>query len=102
MDVFQSLRNGFAVPGEIIPVVAIVATFSVPLIAILVHHQRKMAELIHRNHAPQMVSPEVEMLRREVAELKQLVQQQTIALDDFRSQALPRMRPIEEQVRPTV
>lgn len=80
--------HSLAIPGEIIPVIAIVATFSVPIVAILVHHQRKMAELIHRQHPqPMMMTPEVEALRREVSELKQMVQQQTIAIDDVRALA---------------
>jgi hypothetical protein len=85
----NSFLHTFAFPGEMIPIIAIVSTFSVPVIAILVHHQRKMAELIHRQHPASVApSPEVEMLRREVAELKQLVQQQTIAMDDVRALAL--------------
>lgn len=82
----QFLLQGPAALGELIPIVAIVATFSVPVIAILVHHQRKMAELIHRQHPqPMLPNPETDALRREVGELKQLVQQQTIALDDLRN-----------------
>lgn len=84
-----NLTQGFAGIEEMIPIVAIVATFSVPVIAILVHHQRKMAELIHRQHPqPMLATPEIDALRREVAELKHLVQQQTIALDDVRTLAL--------------
>lgn len=75
-----------AFPGEMIPVIAIIMTFSVPLVAILVHHQRKMAELIHRNHTTAMQpTAETEALRREVAELKHLMHQQAITLDDVRS-----------------
>lgn len=73
-------------PPTLIPVVAIVCTFAVPIVAILVHHQRKMAELIHQNHA-QSLQPnqEVQALRHEIAELRQLMNQQTIAMDDLRS-----------------
>jgi hypothetical protein len=39
-----------------------------------------MAELIHRAPQP-LPSPEVDSLRREVQELKELIHQQTIALD---------------------
>ncbi len=93
----ENLLSALAGIDELIPIVAIVATFSVPVIAILVHHQRKMAELIHRQHPqPMVASPEVEMLRREVAELKQLVQQQTIAMDDVRSLAMRGAKPAEE------
>ncbi|HJP83707.1 MAG TPA: hypothetical protein VJ835_09405 [Fimbriimonadaceae bacterium] len=67
-----------------------IVVFMVPIIAILTHHQRKMAELIHR--APQALpSPEVEALRREVQDLKALIHQQTIALDNARK--------LEETVR---
>lgn len=70
-----------------IPIVAIVMTFSIPLVAILVNHQRKMAELIHQNHTALMQpTAETEALRRELAEMKQLIHQQTIAMDDLRSQ----------------
>lgn len=85
LSLIQPFRTGFADIGELIPIVAIVMTFSVPLVAILVHHQRKMAELIHRNHSQAMqVHPESEALRREVAELKHLMHQQAIVLDDMR------------------
>ena len=33
-------------PGEMIPVIAMLVVFSVPIIAILTAHQRKMAELM--------------------------------------------------------
>jgi len=75
------------VPGELIPIVAILMTFSIPLVAILVNHQRKMAELIHQNHIASMQpNAETEAMRRELSEMKQLIHQQTIAMDDLRSQ----------------
>jgi len=84
-------------PEVFIPIVGIISVFSIPIIAILVHHQRKMAELIHRNHA-QAAQPnfEVQALRQEIAELRQLMHQQTIAMDDIRSR-LPAPNP--EDVR---
>lgn len=82
--------------GAIIPIIAIVCVFSVPIIAILVHHQRKMAELIHRNHS-QAIQPsaEVQALRHEIGELRQLLHQQTITLDDLRNR-LPVTRTEQE------
>lgn len=67
-----------------------IVVFMVPIIAILTHHQRKMAELIHRAPQP-LPSPEVDSLRREVLELKELIHQQTIALDNTKR--------LEEKVR---
>jgi uncharacterized membrane protein (DUF106 family) len=74
-------------PGEFIPIIAIVMTFSVPIIAILVHHQRKMAELIHSQHVQAMQpSAETAALRREIAELRHLMHEQAIAMDDLKNQ----------------
>jgi hypothetical protein len=65
-------------PDIIVPILV----FSIPIIAILVRHQQKMTELLaaQRLHQP---NPEVDALRREVRELKQLVHQQTIQVDSL-------------------
>jgi hypothetical protein len=62
----------------VLSIIGIVA--SVPITAILTHHQRKMAEIIHRSGDPR-IAAEVASLRNEVGELKQLMYQQMIALD---------------------
>lgn len=67
-------------------VIVPVIIFMIPIIAILTAHQRKMAEIIHRK--PQVNSNEMDVLHREIGELKQLVHQQAIALDDMRSRQL--------------
>ncbi len=67
---------------ELIAIVAIVAVFAVPVIAVLTKHQQKMTELIHRNQTPPI--PVRDNLRSEIAELKDLVAQQAIALDNLR------------------
>ncbi len=65
-----------------IPIVALM----IPIVAILSHHQRRMAELIHqRNPAINSHSGQIEALRQEVSELKQLVHQQMIAVDNMAS-----------------
>jgi|CXWL01.1.fsa_nt_gi hypothetical protein len=64
-------------PGVIAVFVPIVG-MRIPIIYILVKHQQKMAEIVHSNRMP---TPEVESLRREVAEMKALLHQQVIALD---------------------
>ena len=62
----------------LIPIVAIM----IPIIAILTAHQRKMAEIIHSNNPN--ANAEVDALRQEVMQLRSLVNQQTIAMDDLR------------------
>ena len=64
-------------PGVIAVFVPIVGMM-IPIVYILAKHQQKMAEIVHSNRMP---SPEVESLRREVAEMKALLHQQVIALD---------------------
>jgi hypothetical protein len=66
--------------GEIIPVVAIIATFSIPIIAILTTHQRKMAEILHRGRDQQ----EAERAALEVQNLREVVTQQTFLIEDLR------------------
>jgi hypothetical protein len=61
----------------LIPVIALM----IPIVAILVSHQQKMAQIIHGANRQQVPNPEVDSLKREVQELKQLIHQQTIALD---------------------
>lgn len=71
-----------------IPILAL----SIPIVAIMSGHQRKMAELMQRQQQQSsLASPEVHALRGEVAELKDLVRQQTIMLDDLiqKTAALP-------------
>lgn len=65
--------------GVMVPIVAIAGAFLVSIVKTMVRHQQKMAELYHRN--AQAVDPRIETLQRDMAELKDLVHQQTIALD---------------------
>lgn len=53
----------------------------IPIVAILTHHQRKMAEIVHRQGATPAVMSEVERLREEVAHMRNLLNEQTIAVD---------------------
>ncbi len=71
---------------EYIAIVAIVMLFGIPIVAILTHHQRKMAELIHRNHSVQQETKvdEVARLRAEVQQLRRELHETAIALDDAR------------------
>jgi len=69
----------------LIPICALM----IPIVAILTTHQRRMAELIHGSRQNAISSTELEMLRREVQELKQIVHQQTIAMDGINRRELP-------------
>lgn len=79
-----------AILGTLIPIVAL----TIPIVAILTAHQRKMAEIIHQNRQP---SGEIDALRHEIRELRSLVHQQSISLDDIRSrQAIGSSQPTTE------
>lgn len=68
---------------NLIPIVAIVMVFGIPIVAILTAHQRKMAELFHSRNAQPQYNPEIAALREEVRELKQLIHQQAITMDNL-------------------
>ncbi len=77
-------------PGVVIPMMI----FAIPIIAILTGHQRKMAELMQSRHAAQnLQSPEIQILRAEILELKDLVRQQAIALDTLQNKVLESRSP---------
>ena len=82
---------------EIGPIIAVVMIFGTPIIAILTSHQRKMAELFRSQPPGQMVNPETAALREEIRELKELVHQQSIAIDNM-TRPLPTETRIHERV----
>jgi len=65
-----------AIIALMIPVLALM----IPIVAIFVHHQQRMAQILHQNPGQ---NPEVSALRQEIAELKTLVHQQAITLDNI-------------------
>ncbi len=66
--------------GLSIPILALL----IPIVVILTTHQRKMAEIIHKggDQLPGALA-EIHSLRMEVRELRERINQQTIALDGF-------------------
>lgn len=73
---------------EIFPFLIGVLIFMIPIIAILTGHQRKMA-MIMRGHDEEgrlVGGPDIQQLRREVDELRQLIAQQAITMDTLASQ----------------
>jgi hypothetical protein len=80
--------------------VGIIMALMVPLVAIYTSHQQKVMELQARNGALQGNSTELAMLKNEVSELKALVHEQAIALDNLASRSLPSIpSEIRERVR---
>ncbi len=62
--------------------VAVALIFGLPIVAVLTSHQQKMAAIIHGRNQGQNPA-EIDALRHEVNELKQLVHQQTIVTDNL-------------------
>lgn len=72
---------------EIIALLIPITALMIPIVAILVSHQQKMAQLIHGNpNNNQQNALETSQLRDEVRQLKELMNQQTIALDNLRDE----------------
>jgi hypothetical protein len=79
----------------LIPIIAISAPFGLAIIAMLIKHQQRMAELIHQHHGP-VLDPRIDALQRDMAELKDLIHQQALAIDGLsRGSTEPR---IEERI----
>ena len=67
----------------IIPIGIVGLVMTVPIIGILTRHQRNMALIIH-NPQNRAVNDEAQrQMQREIAELKEIVGQQAILLDDL-------------------
>jgi hypothetical protein len=88
---------------ELIPIIAVVAVFSVPVIAILTAHQQKMARIFHGNQPA--VQPQNDQLAREIAELRHTLAQQAIAIDNLAesqrqlASALSQKENLQERIR---
>ncbi len=63
-----------------IPIIALL----IPIVAILTVHQQKMAKIIHGELGPQGKA-ELEAMRAEMHQLRMLVTQQAIEIDDLKS-----------------
>jgi hypothetical protein len=83
---------------DMIGLAAVVLLFGTPIIGMLLRHQRKMAELYAAQHVSHGVNPETMALREEIRELKELVHQQSIAIDNLARPMLVDERP-QETVR---
>jgi hypothetical protein len=70
---------------ELAPVIVSVMLMMIPIVALLTSHQRKMAKIMRESDGVQdpRLAMENEYLRREMAELKALMHQQAIAIDNL-------------------
>lgn len=68
--------------------------FSIPLVAILTAHQRKMAEILHRKHAE---SVNDQAVLEELARLRQMVTDQSLVIEELRDQQRLLGRPTVDQ-----
>jgi hypothetical protein len=59
---------------------AVVLVFLIPIVAILVKHQQRMAEIIHSKQ-PDQSNVDVHNLRAEVHQLREIVHLQSIQMD---------------------
>ncbi len=62
--------------------VAFLFIFGTPMLAMLLHHQRKMAETLRGD---QSQNEQIAQLQNQINQLAHLVHQQTISLDDLKS-----------------
>ena len=72
------------IPEVMIPLTAVALIFGIPIIAILTTHQRKMAELIHRNQ-PQQVDPMIQQqlasMQSQISDMRSMMQDHIINND---------------------
>ncbi|HZO91587.1 MAG TPA: hypothetical protein VFB38_24915 [Chthonomonadaceae bacterium] len=99
-----------SVPGEIIAFFAIVvglpvaAVFSIPLMMIWTHHQRKMEEL--RQQRQRMIGDDIRAefaaLRAEIQALRDTTTQYDLSFDNALQQMDRRLTHLERQSRPSI
>ena len=84
--------------GDLTGFFAVALSLGIPIVAILTSHQQKMAKLFQENQrAMNAVSPETQSIRDDIRELKSLVHQQAIAIDNL-SRPLPNHDGIQQRV----
>jgi len=71
-----------------------------PIVGLLLAHQRKMAELVHRGNYAQALDGRLQQMQAQIDELRARSAEQTLLLDDYRRQlgqpaAPPPVRKIE-------
>ncbi|MBI1756503.1 MAG: hypothetical protein HYR64_05290 [Fimbriimonas ginsengisoli] len=96
-----------AIESDMIAAVTVPIVFAtIPIVAMLLRHQRRMAELIHgaptgrQAELIEQLRQDIAGQRKEIADLRELMHQQTIALDSGVSARLqPPASPAEVSTR---
>ena len=69
--------------GDVLPILIPIIVVMIPIVAILTKHQQRMAEIIHQRRDETTLYPQVEALRGEIRELRTLLHQHTINMDNL-------------------
>lgn len=93
--------DSIAAVEEIVPIVGMVMVFGLPIIAVLTHHQRKMAELVRGQHTipEHNVQRQLEVMQAQINDLRGMIQEHIIKNDQTVS--LPQTPP-PAPVQPTL
>ncbi|MBS1702494.1 MAG: hypothetical protein JST12_12585 [Armatimonadetes bacterium] len=70
--------------GDMAGILVPIAALSIPVIKILTRHQAQMTQLIHSQGNLPQVQNDTSELREEVRQLRELMHQQAIAIDNLR------------------
>lgn len=73
-------------PDDVFPYLIGAIFFMIPIVAILTTHQQRMAKIMRENTTGSNNNADNESLRRELEALRQIVLQQTIAIDNLTQQ----------------
>lgn len=87
-------------PELVIPVVMVGGSILAYIVVVLTKHQQKMAEILHRTQM-QAIPQQSDQTRRDIDELKQLVHQQTIQIDNL-SNRIGQSAPTQPPVQPPI
>jgi len=71
----------FMDPHDVAPMVGMVVIFMIPIVGILTRHQQKMALIMRQTHLETQGQPS-----REAQELRQMIRDQSIAIEQMRSE----------------
>ncbi|MBS1714352.1 MAG: hypothetical protein JST30_08445 [Armatimonadetes bacterium] len=80
--------------GDLIPMVAVVAVFSIPIVAILTSHQRKMAELVRSQPQQDVRSrQQLDMMQAQINDLRNQLHEHIVRTDGPPLSAAPQAPP---------
>ena len=90
-------------PGEMIPVIAMLVVFSVPIIAILTAHQRKMAELMRSQPQHDLrAQQQIDLMQAQINDLRNQLHEHIVRTDappmTARPQSPPPVTEIEQRL----